>query len=195
MIELLPGRSADLLSFLLWVFKIAPGRTKYSELLCYLPANWEMPNALAGPITPQNWPFEMLRSLCSYVGRTHAWLSYDHGIPNLVREGTFAEGTKLASTVLLRPCNEAESFGSLAILPQNVFVNFLLVVPVTLAEADWKRRVGAANSIYFMVGDKENDPEIAVGYVIDPLRPCAVEDLHLDEEEFDGETDEECRSV
>ena len=125
----------------------------------------------------------MLRSIGNYVSTTGAWISHMHGIPNLYSNPpgqTFYEGTKLAAMLLLEPVMP-EPFLQKTV-GENV-VRFLMVVPLTQAEAQWKRDVGAANSIFYVLGDKQSHPDsIVIGYVIDPLRPCAVEDLHCDEQ-------------
>ncbi len=53
---------------------------------------------------------------------------------------------------------------------------------MTTAEARWKREVGASESIHYIVGSKDIGGDgVMVDYVIDPKRPCAVEDLHCKE--------------
>jgi hypothetical protein len=69
-------------------------------------------------------------------------------------------------------------------------VQFLLVVPVTSAEAAWKREVGIEASLYYCIGSKAIGGEnVMIDYVIDPQRPCAVTDLGAKEKY--GEDDED----
>ena len=86
-------------------------------------------------------------------------------------------------------------------LPNGEVVNFYLVVPLTAAEAQWKREVGAEKSIFYMVGSKEEGGDnIAVDYAISTFRPCAVDDLGVrsaleneqsEEEEEDDDDDDD----
>lgn len=148
--------------------------------MCYLPANYTFPLALGGPIDELSWPIEMLRSLIQYVGTTHCWLGESHGIPNLYSDPAgepFCAGTRLANMILLDPVAEAENFSPIPV--GNNVVNLYLVVPLTPAEAAWKREVGAARSIYYVVGSKaEGGDSVMIDYVIDVNRPCAVDDLN-----------------
>jgi hypothetical protein len=180
-----------------------PDRELYAraELLCYLPANWNLPKALGGPITEENWPVEMIRSLANYVIATGNWLADDHGIANLLSEPPgqpFVPSTKLANMILLEPVNEDDGFSYVDVNDERV--NFYVVVPLTAAEAQWKREVGAANSIHHIVGSKAIGGEnVMVDYIIDAKRPCAIEDLQakgivaawVAEEEADEEEDAE----
>ena len=149
------------------------------ELMCYLPADWKIPLCLP-PKSEEDrrnsWPFDMLRSLGGYILNTKAWFSHDHGVPSLNREQPgmpFADNTVLANMITLEPVLESPEFAPIDV--HGVKVNMLLCVPLTTAEAQWKVEVGAANSIYHIVGDRRVDPSIAVDYVIDASRQCAVE--------------------
>uniref|UniRef100_A0A7S3ZBT6 Suppressor of fused-like domain-containing protein n=1 Tax=Lotharella globosa TaxID=91324 RepID=A0A7S3ZBT6_9EUKA len=117
----------------------------------------------------------------------------------------FIKGSKLTHTVLLEPCNEREGFSQLTLKrsgngqrseddssssssPPPVAndkkgskVNFYLVIPVTTAEAQWKRDVGAARSIFHIVGDRRINANIPIDYVISPHRLCSVVDLNWPE--------------
>lgn len=143
-------------------------------------------------ISSSNWPMEMLRSLAGYVASTRCWVAEDHGIPSLLTDtpgGPFHASTKLANVILLAPVDEAEGFETVEVNGNTV--NFYVVVPLTPAEAQWKREVGAAKSIHYIVGNKREYPEnVLVDYVIDASRPCCVEDLHC-REYFDTLEDEE----
>lgn len=168
-----------------------------------MPFDWEMPAfSNVEEITANNWPVEMLRSLAAYVSATRCWIAEDHGLPNLIKphslNQSFHESTKLSNMILLDPVEEDEDFSSVNIDGKRV--NFYLVVPLTPAEAQWKREVGAEKSIYYIVGNKRAYPEnVLVDYVIDSSRPCAVTDLncreHFDNlaegEEGDDEDDDE----
>lgn len=161
--------------------------------MCYLPETWQMPLISDSNITENNWPVEMLRSLAMYVAGTRCWIAEDHGIPSLLNPekpgDRFHSSTKLSNMILLAPVDEEEDFASVKVGDKKV--NFYVVVPLTSAEAQWKRDVGAANSIYYIVGNKREYPQnVAVDYVIDASRPCAVEDLHL-REYFENLSDEE----
>ena len=134
----------------------------------------------------------MLRSLVRYVRTTGAWLAEDHGIPNLLTDpvgGKFVESTKLSHMVLLAPVNEDEDFSSVDI--ENTRVNFYVVIPITTAEATWKREMGAEKSIYYVVGSQEEGgDDVLIDYVIDPARPCTVDDLNC-REIFDNQSIED----
>lgn len=148
-------------------------------------------------ITSDNWPVEMLRSLAAYVASTRCWVAEDHGIPSLLTDTPgerFHASTKLANMILLAPVEEAKGFESVDVNGNTV--NFYVVVPLTPAEAQWKREVGAAKSIHYIVGNKREYPEnVLVDYVIDASRPCCVEDLqcreYFDNLEDDDDDDEE----
>jgi hypothetical protein len=154
----------------------------YAELFCYLPPDWNFPTALGVGEEPNefNWPLLQLKVLCSYVAATKAWIGEDHGLPNLLTEevGTpFVPSTKLSHIILLGAYNENPGLQML-ILENGIRINFYLMVPLTAAEAQWKRQVGAENSIHYIVGSKEEGGDaVMVDYVIDPLRPCCVDDL------------------
>ena len=158
-----------------------------------MPADWEMPLISAmNQISSNNWPVEMLRSLAAYVVSTRCWVAVDHGIPSLLTDTPgepFHASTKLANMILLAPVDEAEGFETVNVNGNTV--NFYVVVPLTPAEAQWKREVGAAKSIHYIVGNKREYPEnVLVDYVIDASRPCCVEDLQC-REYFDNIEDEE----
>jgi hypothetical protein len=160
--------------------------------MCYLPADWKFPQALGGKVDAQNWPVEMLRSLARYVNTTGAWLAEDHGVPNLLSDPPglpFAQQTKLSHMILLAPVNEDEDFASVEV--GNTRVNFYLVIPITAAEATWKREMGAEKSIYYVVGSqKEAGDDVFIDYIIDPTRPCTVDDLNC-REIFDNQSIQE----
>jgi hypothetical protein len=126
----------------------------------------------------------MLRALGHYVTRTGAWVSDMHGIPNLASnppgQSFHAPTTKLSNMILLDPVNEPQGFSSVDV--GGTPVRVLMVIPLTSAEAQWKRDVGSRASIFFVLGDKEHYDHIRIGYVIEPARPCCVEDLHCDDE-------------
>lgn len=169
-----------------------------AELMLYLPADWVFPSALGvgeEGLTNQSWPIELLRSLVRYVSTTGAWLAENHGIPNIMSDPPglcFVPDTKLSHLILLDPVGEEEGMSS--VIVNGSRVNFYLVIPLTAAEAAWKREVGAAQSIYYIVGSKaEGGGNVMVDYVIDPARPCAVTDLGAkeifckdDDEDEDG---------
>lgn len=159
------------------------------QVLCYLPPEWQFPPSLGGNVTEENWPIEMLRSLVRYVRTTGAWLAEDHGIPNLLTDpvgGRFVESTKLSHMVLLAPVNEDEDFACVDI--NNTRVTFYVVIPITTAEATWKREMGAEKSIYYVVGSQEEGgDDVLIDYVIDPNRPCTVDDLNC-REIFDNQS-------
>tara|TARA_A100001015_G_scaffold207242_1_gene231751 strand:- start:395 stop:1114 length:720 start_codon:yes stop_codon:yes gene_type:complete len=155
-----------------------------AEIFMYLPANWDFPVSLSGKYDAKSWPLEMLRCVGSYVKKSGNWISMDHAIPNLDRMGkSYCDSTKLASIVLLEPVTEDASFEKLHDDPMTICINFWLVVPITTAEHDWKKRVGIEDSIFYVVGDKREHPEsVAIDYITDPRRKCAVNDLHADVE-------------
>lgn len=151
------------------------------ELMCYLPADWQFPHSLVGPVDEQSWPFEFLRSIGGYVQQTGAWLAEDHGLPNFLSDppgGPYLPGNNYLNAILLLP-NEDPSFCAVCISEtENTWVNFYLVVPLTPDEAAWKREVGAENSIYYIVGSKAlGGDNVLVDYIIDPRRGCAVRDM------------------
>lgn len=126
-----------------------------------------------------NWPLKMLRALVFYVENTHAWLANSHGIPNLLSENPgerFVPSSKLSHVILLTPYHEREELHSMTIGDNQI--NFYIMIPLTALEAQWKREVGAENSIYYIIGSKATSQAVMVDYVIDPARPCAVEDLN-----------------
>lgn len=149
------------------------------ELMCYLPPDWTIPSSLgAGSKANEDdsWPFDLLRSLGGYIIDTKNWMFYDHGIPNLMSDPVgqpFAPSTELCSVVTLEPAMEKEGFCPFQCGEQRV--NFLLVVPITAKEAQWKRDVGVEASIYHMVGERAVNGEIPCDYVIDAKRKCCVE--------------------
>lgn len=171
--------------------------------MCYLPADWKFPASLGGVdvnVTEESWPIDMIRSLSTYVQATGSWLAEDHGLPNLCGEETgvpFTPNTKLSHMILLSPVMEDDDFSIVNV--DGTFVNLYLVVPLTAAEAAWKREVGASNSIYYIVGSKALGGEhVLVDYIIDPKRPCCVTDLNcreiydnLKQEEYEEDEDEE----
>eukprot|EP00981_Chlorochromonas_danica_P001603 scaffold344_cov178-Ochromonas_danica.AAC.12 len=174
--------------------------------MCYLPPDWSFPTNLGQGVTEQSWPFELLRALANYVNATRAWLAECHGLPNLLSDPPgqpFVPNTKLSSVVLLRPLGESEEMQSVVVTGQDEkkhHVQFYLVVPVTAAEAQWKREDGFYNSLAYVIGTKEECPDLYIDYVINPARPCAVEDLGAkalvpvddsDDEEDDDEDDDE----
>lgn len=174
-------------------------REKFShaEVFCYLPEDWHFPSFLGSDeMTEENWPMEMLRSLANYVSSTKCWIAEDHGLPNLYSNPPgqpFHASTKLSHMILLYPVNEVEDFS--VVYVNGTQVNFYLVCPLTSAEAQWKRDVGAENSIYFIVGSKKiGGDNVLVDYVIDAKRPCCVDDLNApdmidNEDESEAESD------
>jgi hypothetical protein len=167
------------------------GRWNRCELMCYLPASWEFPTSLGNESDEKSWPIDMMRAVGMYVSQTGAWLGESHGLPNMSSDPpgqVFCPQTKLSHVILLDPsCIESPGFSPL-VLPDGSFINFYLTVPLTSEEAAWKRAVGAADSIYYAVGSKEvGGDAIAIDYIIDPSRPCAVIDLNLPERVGNGE--------
>jgi hypothetical protein len=165
-----------------------------AELMCYLPADWNFPKSLGTgeELDENNWPMEMLRSFVRYVVSSRNWVSHSHGLPNIMSNPAgqpFVPSTRLSHVILLEP-NEPEEFCCCSV--QDKKVQFLLVIPVTAAEAAWKREVGIESSLYYCIGSKAiGGDAIMVDYVIDPLRPCAVEDLGAREVFAEGEHDED----
>ena len=164
--------------------------------MCYLPADWKFPSSLGGAqVTDESWPIDMIRSLSKYVQATGSWLAENHGLPNFSGEETgmpFTPSTKLSHMILLSPIMEDDDFNVVNV--DGTFVNLYLVVPLTAAEAAWKREVGAVNSIYYIVGSKALGGEhVLVDYIIDPKRPCCVTDLNCREiyDNLPHEQDEE----
>jgi hypothetical protein len=151
------------------------------ELMCYLPADWEFPPSLIGQIDEKSWPFEFLRSMGTYVQQTGAWLAEDHGLPNFLSDppgGNYLPDNNLLNAILLCPDENEDFFSVCVSAAEQSWVNFYLVVPLTPDEAAWKREVGAAASIYYIVGSKAIGGEnVLVDYVIDPGRGCAVRDM------------------
>lgn len=130
----------------------------------------------------------MLRDIVDYVTHTKAFIGEDHGLPNFGTRpvgGPFFPGSKLNSSVLLGSHIEGEEFSNLIVKKQRI--NLYLVVPLTGAEMDWKREVGAEKSVYNFVGSRANGhDEVMVDSIINPTRPCAVEDLGAREIYKDG---------
>jgi hypothetical protein len=161
--------------------------------MCYLPADWVFPKSvgMGEPLDENNWPLKMLRQYVDYVAATRNWVSYSHGIPNVMSEPhgePFIPSTKLSHVVLLRPDNEEEGFSCCKVKRKKV--QFLLVVPVTSAEAAWKREVGIDASLYYCIGSKAIGGEnVMIDYVIDPQRPCAVMDLGAKEKYAEDDED------
>ena len=127
-------------------------------------------------------PLEMLRSTGMYAVRTAAWLSHTHYIPNLTTNpagGPFFPGSKLTGTFLLNPM-EPDEFTTIHV--RDCTVNLFMAIPLTTAEAAWRRKVGADNSIFYIFGDKSYGDHIHIWNVIEPSRPCTVDDLHCDVE-------------
>jgi len=115
----------------------------------------------------------------------------------------FLSGSKLTHVVLVSPINEKQGFfpvqvnlpppmqgaapssssssslSSSSSVQKKQIVNFLLVIPVTDAEAQWKREVGIERSLYYVLGDTKINPNIPIDYVINQFRPCCVEDLDM----------------
>lgn len=149
----------------------------FVQVMCYLPSSSE--SSSFSPGGDNSWAANMLRSLVKYVARTRCWIGSDHGLPNLSSDPPgqpFLPSSKLTNMILLDPVDEKPDFAT-AYVGQTP-VNYFLVVPLTLAEAQWKREAGAENSIYYIVGNKRKYPEnVLVDYVIDPYRQCAVTDL------------------
>lgn len=114
-----------------------PEDLQHVELMCYLPSSWILPKTLG--IDDDNhdisWPFYMLRSIGAYILNTDVWISYNHGIPNLLSDPPglpYTFNTHLSHVFLLEPCNENPTFGT--ILINDIRINFLLAVPITNAE-------------------------------------------------------------
>lgn len=162
----------------------------YAELVCYLPSDWPLPASLAGPPTEYSWPIEMLLSVAKYVRATQAWVSCLHGLPNLSSHPAgqpFHSSTKLSHMILLLPGLESKELVSTQVPDQSGIstnVNFFAVVPLTASEAKWKRDSGFHLSLAFVVRAKSDSPKelVSIDFVIDPHRPCVVDDLGLREE-------------
>ena len=58
-------------------------------------------------------------------------------------------------------------------------VRYHYVLPLATAEAAWKRRAGAA-ALYSAVGAKKPWNTVAIDYIIDTARACAVADGKCD---------------
>jgi hypothetical protein len=178
-----------------------PERYQRTEFMCYLPESWKLPTTLPSTNEEESWPIDMMRDLVGYVVNAGVWVSFDHGLPNLAAFGQpYCRTTKLCSCVTLEPLGEAEGFSPYVSTPEDnkgkqEFVNFLLCVPLTAAEAQWKRDVGIVKSLYYVVGDSTVNPAIPIPYIIDPSRKCAVVDLDCpnqipSDEEGDAEAEE-----
>eukprot|EP01040_Poterioochromonas_malhamensis_P008907 gene8907-9644_t len=155
-----------------------------AELICYLPPDWSFPPALGEGLNEQNWPLEMLRSYVQYVSSTKAWIARYHGLPNILSDPPgqqFVPCVPFSHVVLFdTEVNEKPGFAVADVDGEKV--NFYLVVPVTAAEAAWKREVGIEDSLFYAVGSKEESESVCIDYVIDPNRKCAVTYHHLPEE-------------
>lgn len=126
----------------------------------------------------------MLRSYVQYVSSTKAWIARYHGLPNILSDPPgqqFVPCVPFSHVVLFdTEVNEKPGFAVADVDGEKV--NFYLVVPVTAAEAAWKREVGIEDSLFYAVGSKEESESVCIDYVIDPNRKCAVTYHHLPEE-------------
>lgn len=147
----------------------------------------------------------MLRSFVNYVGATKNWVAEAHGLPNLLSDPPgqqYIPSVPFSHVVLLDPINEQSGFQYCKI--DEEIVHFYLVIPLTAAEAAWKREVGIEDSLFYAVGSKEiGGDDVLIDYIIDPRRRCAVTDLGArerfanlvnameDDEDYEDEEDDE----
>lgn len=140
----------------------------------------------------------MLRSIVAYVNNYGVWVAELHGLPNIMTSppgGVFVPSTKLSHVLLLCPALDAQEMYTAEVVQgdTSTIVNFYLVLPLTTAEAQWKRDKGFNASLAYIIGNKQEateDDSVLIDFIIDPLRPCAVDDLHC-LEGFDAPMTEE----
>lgn len=157
-----------------------PKSWEHCELMCFLPADWDMPGAVGpGAQEKWSWPFNLLRAAGKYVSSTKAWVAYGHTLPNFNGEEgdePLCPGSKLTGFLLVQPSMERPGFERLR-LPDERIINLYLVVPITTAEAAWKVHAGADRSLNLITGFKNENEHAVIDYIIDSFRPCAVESL------------------
>ena len=150
------------------------------EFMACLPADWPVAELGDGALTAGSWPRHMLCSLVDYVlkGNGAVHIGPNACIPSLTANppgSPFFAGSNLAAVVTMDDVEEFE----LCVANDGLAVRYYYVLPLTAAEAAWKRRAGAA-ALYSAVGAKKPGNKVAIDYIIDNARACAVEDGKCD---------------
>ena len=150
------------------------------EFMTCLPADWPVAELCDHALTAGSWPRHMLCSLVEYVldGNGAVHVGPNACIPSLTANppgAPFFAGSKLAAVVTMEDLEEFE----LCIANDGLAVRVYYVLPLTAAEAAWKRRAGAA-ALYSAVGAKKPWNTVAIDYIIDNGRACAVTDGKCD---------------
>ena len=150
------------------------------EFMACLPADWPVAELGDGALTAGSWPRHMLCSLVDYVlrGNGAVHIGPNACIPSLTADppgAPFFAGSQLAAVVTMDGVEEFE----LCAANDGLAVRYYYVLPLTAAEAAWKRRAGAA-ALYSAVGAKKPGNAVAIDYIIDNARACAVEDGKCD---------------
>lgn len=150
------------------------------EFMTCLPADWPVAELCDGALTAGSWPRHMLCSLVDYVleGNGTVHVGPNACIPSLTSNppgDPFFEGSKLAAVVTMEDLEDFEVCAA----NDGLAVRYYYVLPLTAAEAAWKRRAGAA-ALYSAVGAKKPWNTVAIDYIIDNGRACAVADGKCD---------------
>jgi hypothetical protein len=138
---------------------------RYTELLLYLPAGWELLDAGRGVAEQAWWPARLLKRLGSYVHEHSTWLGPNDTVAVSEPGESYAPGTLVSGALLLAPRVEPEGFDPLII--DGVPCRFLWVFPVTEAELQLKLERGT-DALLELIGTKD------VGHVLDAGRACMV---------------------
>ena len=144
------------------------------EFMACLPADWPVAELGDGALTAGSWPRHMLCSLVDYVlrGNGAVHIGPNACIPSLTADppgAPFFAGSQLAAVVTMDGVEEFE----LCAANDGLAVRYYYVLPLTAAEAAWKRRAGAA-ALYSAVGAKKPGNAVAIDYIIDNARARAL---------------------
>lgn len=125
------------------------------ELLLRLPRSWPLSSAATTLERRDGWPLHWLRAMAQLPARFGSWLGPGHTIPNGDPPRPFAEGTELASFVLLPPAclEEGEELVSTPDGP----VLLLAALPIHAAELTLLLERGVAALIERLVAAGVDD--------------------------------------
>lgn len=129
-----------------------------AELVICLPADWK----LGVDDEAWYWPVRLLKQLARLPGNCDTWLGWGHTVDN---QKPFDENTGLSGSILISPQN-VEDGAETAVLPDGEQIQFYQVLPLFREEMVYKQ-THDADALFQAMG--------AVSFVVDPLRPCKVE--------------------
>lgn len=114
--------------------------SKYAELLCFLPSDWDVSEEGFKDETIY-WPIENLKFLARFPHELDTWIGFGHTVQNDNPIQPFASNTKLCASFILPPLITGEE-GWTAHIREEKNVSFYNVIPLYESEMNYKMKRG-----------------------------------------------------